>query len=135
MARNFTDTRTLIAALDMLEDDVMDAIGRAVTDGINNMELDVKANAPKSGDVTPNIHGGGKVVDYNISSFTYKTFANRNANAEFGITGDAADLAAFIEFGTGTDAAGYVPSLETDFQRQAMQFYKNGKGSLANMSS
>lgn len=133
MANRNTDIRTLIASLNHAEADIMAAVGKAVTDGINDMETLVNTNAPRAGDVTPNIHGGGKVVDYNIASYTYKAFSNSNANAEFGITGEAADLAAYIEFGTGNDARNYVPQIESAFQQQALQFYKNGKGSLAHV--
>lgn len=128
-----TNIAQVLATLDMAEQDIFEAVGKAVMQGVNDMENDVRTNAPKSGDITPKIHGGGKTVDYNIGSYTFKNFSNSNANAEFGISGEASDLAAYIEFGTGTDATGYVPSLEDDFQRQALQFYKNGKGSLAHV--
>lgn len=132
MARSFNNINVLIAALGAAEEEIKAAVGHAVTDGINDMEVDVKSNAPKAGDPTPNVHGGAKIVDYNIASYTFKN-DDKIGNAAFGISGEASDLAAYIEFGTGTDARGYVPSLEDDFQRQAMQFYKNGKGSLAHV--
>ena len=133
MARTSGDIGIVLASLDMAEDEIMKAVGAGIIEGIDGMEAEVKATAPRAGDVTPKINGGGKQVDYNIGSYTFKNIQNDGRQAEFGITGAASDLAAFIEFGTGQDAKSYVPTLEDDFQRQAMQFYKNGKGTLAHV--
>lgn len=121
---------TVIASITSLEREIVSAVSEAVTKGIDNMEVDVKASAPRAGDRTPTTNGGGKVVDYNIGSYTYKQYSNRNMDAEFGITGQAEELAAFINFGTGSDAKSFVPTLSTQWQRMAMEFYKNGKGTL-----
>lgn len=42
----------------------------------------------------------------------------------------AANYAAYVEFGTGTFAATYVPSLPPAIQAYAMTFFKTGKGRL-----
>ena len=41
-----------------------------------------------------------------------------------------AGYSAYVEFGTGIFAAGYVASLPPDLQAYAMQFFVNGKGRL-----
>lgn len=43
-------------------------------------------------------------------------------------TGD--HMAAYLEFGTGRHAAGYVPTLPQPFQQLARRYYVNGKGTL-----
>lgn len=121
---------TVLASITSLEKEVVDAISDAVKENIDAMESDVKVNAPRAGDVTPTTSGPGKTVDYNIASYTYKQFANRGMDAEFGITGEAEPLSAFINFGTGSDAKSYVPTLSSQWQRIAMEFYKNGKGTI-----
>jgi len=40
------------------------------------------------------------------------------------------NYAAYVEFGTGSYAASYVPSLDEEWQTLAKQFYKNGAGRL-----
>ena len=42
----------------------------------------------------------------------------------------AANYAAYVEFGTGSFAATYVPSLPPAIQAYAMTFFKTGKGRL-----
>jgi multidrug efflux pump subunit AcrA (membrane-fusion protein) len=41
------------------------------------------------------------------------------------------EIPIFIEFGTGTDAASYVPTLPQEVQEAARKFYKNGQGTIA----
>jgi len=40
------------------------------------------------------------------------------------------NIAAYLEFGTGKQAASYVPSLDPKYQELAASFYVNGKGTL-----
>ena len=41
------------------------------------------------------------------------------------------EIPIYIEFGTGTDAAQYVPTLPQEVQEAARRFYKNGQGTIA----
>ncbi|MGA9651871.1 hypothetical protein [Pedobacter sp.] len=58
---------------------------------------------------------------HNSSTLSAKVFAGN-------VTGE--HLAAYLEFGTGRHAAGYVPNLPDPFPRLAMTFYVNGRGQM-----
>jgi hypothetical protein len=49
--------------------------------------------------------------------------------AEIGVQGES-KIPVYVEFGTGTDAASYVPTLPQEIQEYARKFYVNGKGTI-----
>lgn len=61
-------------------------------------------------------------------NFTHDS-ANLSANIFAGNT-STDNLAAYLDFGTGRFAASYVRTLPPEFQKLAMTFFKNGKGTL-----
>ncbi len=57
------------------------------------------------------------------------TVSNGGFSAEIGVQSEN-NLAIYVEFGTGEDAASYVPTLPKDIQDYARLFYVNGKGRI-----
>jgi hypothetical protein len=54
---------------------------------------------------------------------------NNGFASEVGIQGNN-NIPIYVEFGTGTDAASYVPTLPREIQAAARRFYVNGKGRI-----
>ena len=57
------------------------------------------------------------------------TVLNGGFGAEIGVQSEN-NLAIYVEFGTGEDAASYVPTLPKEIQDYARLFYVNGKGRI-----
>ena len=57
------------------------------------------------------------------------TEVNGGFGAEIGVQSEN-NLAIYVEFGTGEDAASYVPTLPKEIQDYARLFYVNGKGRI-----
>ena len=137
---------TLLAAFDKLEKDIQEDIKDVVEEVTLGIEYDAKANAPRAGDKLETQHVSSNKSDsrFKVSGSIrgYQTNPN-NINQYItsvilpnGLTGivqvdsGATKLVIYIEFGTGTSAAGYVPTLPQEFQDIARKFYINGKGTL-----
>ena len=100
--------------LDTLEDNVKREVGAEIEDFGSNVVADAR--------VTVNSIAADEGTLKNLINYTYsdgetKIFSN-------------AGYSAYVEFGTGVFAAGYVASLPADLQAYAMQFFVNGKGRL-----
>ena len=54
---------------------------------------------------------------------------NNGFASEIGVQ-SSTNIPVYVEFGTGESAAGYVPTLPTEIQEYARQFYVNGKGRI-----
>jgi hypothetical protein len=67
--------------------------------------------------------------DLNIKNRLVNEPRNNGFAAEIGVQGKS-KIPVYVEFGTGTDAAIYVPRLPQEVQDYARQFYVNGKGRI-----
>lgn len=87
--------------------------------------------APAAGDMLETTHGLQK-NETGINQFIYASFdvRNKGMTGQVGIDGNASVMAAYIEFGTGVSAAGYVPTLPPEWQMIAKRYYVNGRGTL-----
>lgn len=88
-------------------------------------------NAPAAGDMLKTTYGSQK-NDTGINQYIYASFdiKSKGMTGQVGIDANASKLAAYIEFGTGVSAAGYVPTLPPEWQLIAKKYYVNGKGTL-----
>lgn len=76
------------------------------------------------------ISGSGESKDkLNIKNRLVNEPKNNGFAAEIGVQGES-KIPVYVEFGTGTDAASYVPTLPQEIQDYARKFYKNGKGRI-----
>lgn len=83
-----------------------------VLDSATQIELDAVRKAPL---------GIGSLID--------KQIKNNGFTADIGVQAQN-NIPIYIEFGTGTDAAQYVPTLPKDIQAYARRFYVNGQGKI-----
>lgn len=86
--------------------------------------LNSSSVASKTGNTQKNTTG---INQYIFASFDVKS---KGMIGTIGVEEGASKLAAYIEFGTGVSAAGYVPTLPTEFQQMARKYYINGRGTL-----
>jgi hypothetical protein len=76
------------------------------------------------------IGGSGESKDkLNIKNRLVNEPKKNGFAAEIGVQGKS-KIPVYVEFGTGTDAASYVPTLPQEVQDYARQFYVNGKGRI-----
>lgn len=108
-----------------VQEDVKDAV-EETTLAIQRKAID---RAPAAGDALKTTFGSQK-NSTGINQFILSKFTNNNFTGEVFVDAGATNLAAYIEFGTGRSAAGYVPTLPTEWQEVARKFYVNGKGTL-----
>lgn len=74
--------------------------------------------------------GGGESKDeLNIKNRLVNEPKNNGFAADIGVQGES-KIPVYVEFGTGTDAAEYVPTLPKEIQDYARKFYVNGKGRI-----
>lgn len=102
----------LKAKLNDLPKEVQDEIKLAVLDSATQIELDAIRAAP-----------------IGIKQLIDKSSYNNGFGAEVGVTGSNL-IPIYIEFGTGSSAAQYVPTLPSEIQEIAKQYYINGEGTL-----
>lgn len=113
-----------------------DRVDKSYTKRVDNLlqGAGLRTVAVAKSRLQPNSHDG-KVVAVEISavrqSINHKYDpAKMEVMVYAGNTGND-HMAAYLEFGTGEYAARYVPSLNSPYwAKLAMQFYKNGKGTL-----
>lgn len=108
-----------------VQEDVKDAV-EETTLAIQRKAID---RAPAAGDALKTTFGSQK-NSTGINQYISSKFTNNNFTGEVFVDSGATNLAAYIEFGTGRSAAGYVPTLPTEWQEVARKFYINGKGTL-----
>ena len=105
---------------------VQEEVKNQVQDSGTQIESDAIANSPrqllikgqKSQPETLDFH---QRID--------NTVLNGGFGAEIGVQSEN-NLAIYVEFGTGEDAASYVPTLPKEIQDYARLFYVNGKGRI-----
>lgn len=86
-------------------------------------------NAPAAGDNLQTTYGTQK-INTGINQFIGASIEKSGLSGEVFIEAGAGPLAIYVEFGTGVSAAGYVPTLDPEFQAIAKKYYINGKGTL-----
>lgn len=86
-------------------------------------------NAPAAGDTVATTYGSQK-INTGINQFIGSSIDKGGLGGSVFIEAGASELAAYLEFGTGVSAAGYVPTLDPEFQAIAQRYYINGKGTL-----
>ncbi len=104
---------------------------------VGEIELNAIRNAPGGGDRIRTVNGSitqekvargrnwtpiNQAIGYQISPDGFKgsVFVERSAG----------EIAAYIEFGTGQDAANYLATVPQEWRDTARQFYVNGKGTI-----
>lgn len=106
---------------------IQNEVKMQVLDSATQIELDAIRNAP-----TELFLINGKTVNKDGVDFGQKidkTIIKNGFAADVAVQGKS-NIPIYIEFGTGTDAAQYVPTLPKDIQAYARTFYKNGKGRI-----
>lgn len=106
---------------------VQDEIKYQVLDSSTQITMDALAAAPTE---LLMISGSGESKDeLNIKNRLVNEPKKNGFAAEIGVQGKS-KIPVYVEFGTGTDAASYVPTLPQEVQDYARQFYVNGKGRI-----
>lgn len=119
----------LMRRFEALPKEVKDDVRDIVEETTLAIQRQAIQNAPAAGDTLQTTYGTQK-INTGINQFIGARIGGNGLSGEVFIEAGASDLAAFIEFGCGISAAGYVPTLSPDFQAMAMKFYRNGKGTL-----
>jgi len=101
--------------------DAVQAVVETLAETADGIDFDAKSNAP-------NVIGG---VTLNLKQRIDKVPTNKGLNWKIGIQGTQ-DFDAYAEFGTGQDAAQILnsPGYTPEMRAIAMNFFKNGKGTL-----
>jgi len=108
-----------------VQEDVKDAV-EETTLAIQRKAID---RAPAAGDDLKTTFGSHK-NSTGINQLIFSKITNNNFTGIVYISNTAGDLPVYVEFGTGRSAAGYVPTLPTEWQQIARKYYVNGKGTL-----
>lgn len=108
---------------------VQEDIKDLVTITTLRIHQDASNNAPNAGEMVATTWGQQR-NDTQISQYIYQEIVNNGMTGVVGIEAHASKMAAYLEFGTGASAAGYVPSLPLKWQQIAMSYFVNGKGTL-----
>lgn len=98
--------------LDKLSKEIQEEVKLVVLDSATQIELDAVRESP-----------------IGIKQLIDKKPINNGFGAEIGVTGNNL-IPIYVEFGTGTSAAEYVPTLPPEIQAVARQYYINGQGTI-----
>lgn len=109
--------------------EVQEDIKDAVEETTLAIERQAISNAPSAGELVKTTYGTQK-VNTGINQYIFSRIVNKGFTGEIGIESGASNLAIYLEFGTGSSAAGYVPTLDPEFQTIARRYYISGKGTL-----
>lgn len=129
MKVSFSGADKLIKRLGAIDKEMEEDIKDIVEDVTLAIERQAINNAPAAGDKLATKYGTQK----NQTGINQLIGARYENNGYIGIvfvSNAAGPLPIYIEFGTGTSAAGYVPSLPQWAQEIARKYYINGKGTL-----
>jgi hypothetical protein len=112
--------------LDRISDDMVIKIKNQVQDSGEQIMLDAVRNAPNE----LLIMGQKSTPDrIDVAQRITNVPKNNGFASEVGIQGNN-NIPIYVEFGTGTDAQSYVPTLPKEIQAAARRFYVNGKGRI-----
>lgn len=120
----------LVKRLGQLNKELEQDIKDIVEDITLLIERQATTNAPTAGEILPTSKGNGYKNSTGISQLIGARFENNGFIGIVFVSNVAGPLPIYIEFGTGTSAAGYVPSLPVWAQEIARKYYINGKGTL-----
>lgn len=118
-----------VSALKRYSKEIQEDVKDAVEETTNLIERDAINNAPAAGETVKTKYGTQR-IETGINQFIFSRIINNGFSGQIGIEGRASNLAIYLEFGTGSSAAGYVPALDPEFQTIARRYYINGKGTL-----
>lgn len=125
--------RLLQQGIKEFENDVKELVEITVGD----IELEAIRNAPGPGDPIKTRFGSetqeqirrqrnwspiSQSIGSRVEGFKGTVFVERSAG----------DVAAWVEFGTGQDAAAYLATVEPEWREEARKYYINGKGTIIN---
>lgn len=108
-----------------VQEDVKDAVEETTI----AIERQAISNAPAAGEIVKTKYGTQK-INTGINQYIFSSIKNSGYTGEIGIESGASLLSLYLEFGTGSSAAGYVPTLDPEFQTIARRYYISGKGTL-----
>ena len=110
--------------------EAVQAVVETLSETADGIDFDAKTNAPRTlGTSELNSLVKGKLL--NLKQRIDKVPTNKGLNWKIGIQGTQ-DFDAYAEFGTGQDAAQILnsPGYTPEMRAIAMNFFKNGKGTL-----
>lgn len=121
---------SVINKLAKLNETIRDDVKGIIEFSAGKIEEQAINNAPANGDVILLQNGKTQKTKIGINQYIYLELQNGGFKAVVGVRPAASKLAAYVEFGTGISAKGYVPTLEAPFQKIAKSYYINGKGTI-----
>lgn len=119
----------LLRRLNQLDKGLEDGIKDVVEDITLLIQRQAVNNAPVAGETVATKYGTQK-INTGISQLIDIRYENNGYIGVVFVSNTAGPLPIYIEFGTGTSAAGYVPTLPKWAQDVARKYYINGKGTL-----
>lgn len=121
-----------------LQKEFIQEVKSIVEINVGDMEMQATRDAPGPGDmirtqkgainqnqISPNRRGQTSISQ----GIGYKLTNNGLTGTVF-VERSVGDIAAYVEFGTGQDAASYLATVEPEYREQARAFYVNGKGTI-----
>ena len=119
--------KALQKKLNNLSDVMVKEIKYQVEETATKIENQALANAPK---FLKLINQKSTPEKISVGQFIDKVPFKNGFAFEVGIQSNS-EIPIYVEFGTGSDAAQYVPTLPKEVQAAARKFFKNGKGTIA----
>lgn len=121
--------QSLLNQLRRLNAEATQRVKDVIEDVTSEIELEATRNAPAAGDRLRTTYGTQE-NQIGINQMISKEFTNEGFTGTVFVEERATKMSVYLEFGTGNDAAGYVPTLPAEYQEFARKFYVNGKGTL-----
>jgi hypothetical protein len=104
---------------------------------IGDLEMEAIRNAPGGGDLIRTQHGPESQQDIArgrswvpISQAIGYKLTNRGLTGTVFVERSAGELAAYVEFSTGQDAARYLSTVPPEWRAVAQRYYINGRGTI-----
>ena len=121
--------QTTLKALRTYSTTVQEKVKDSVEQVTIDIEREAMRKAPASKKPIKTKYGFQKNTT-GINQYIYSKIKNNGFTGEVGVEAGASKMAAYLEFGTGSSAAVYVPSLPVEWQQIARTYYINGKGTI-----
>lgn len=128
----------VIAKLMLVSKEFQTEVKEIVEVNVGDLEMEAIRNAPGPGDRI-NVVGGSIAQDEISSKRRGQTAISQGIGYQISPDGysgrvfvekSVGDVAAYVEFGTGQDAARYLATVDPEWREQARKFYVNGKGRI-----
>lgn len=126
---SISGTKELISYFNKLEKSIQDDVLDVIEETTLGIQREAIRNAPAAGDELKTTYGTQK-INTGINQYIGAKFENQGLTGTVFIESGASLLAIYVEFGCGSSAAGYVPTLPKEWQDIAKKYYINGKGTL-----